>query len=427
MELSILRDGSSSMLTQLAGLLIFLLPAASLVTSYGGSGPFTALALMSLLVLPFLPGRQQLEREEKLLLLAFAAFFVWAIASMYIAGVSDDAMRRLSRYSRFFTVIPVYFLIRRLQPSAYWLLAGVIVGCIASGLYAIMQIWFDWESHYPGRASGTHHPVYFGDFSMLMAFLAIGMLRLAPSNIYKWIIVAAFCMGVLASILSGTRTAWAAAPVMLSVLIWQHWRVFSSRRKLAIVMVILLLPLTLYSLPSTNMANRINEAMQDVDRYENNVTVATSLGQRFEMWRVSWQLIKAHPWLGIGTGNFQKETGKMIDAGELTEAVRPFGNPHNEFINTMVTRGIIGLATLLAIFIVPLRIFARKWKWTNVREAALAGSGVVVVAGFVVFSLTASPFERALPASTYVFYIVIIAALLHRHGAADRPVRFRDE
>ena len=286
-----------------------------------------------------------------------------------------------------------------------------------------MQIWFDWESHYPGRASGTHHPVYFGDFSMLMAFLAIGMMQLAPSNVYKWIIAAAFCMGVLASILSGTRTAWAAAPVMLAVLIWQHWQAFSSRRKLAIVMVILLLPLTLYSLPSTNIANRINEAMQDVDRYENNVTVATSLGQRFEMWRVSWQLIKAHPWLGIGTGNFQKETGKMIDAGELTAAVRPFGNPHNEFINTTVTRGIIGLATLLAIFIAPLRIFTRKWRQANARDAALAGSGVVVVAGFVVFSLTASPFERALPASTYVFYIVVLAALLHRRSLTDESAR----
>ncbi len=420
---SILRVGSGGMLTQLAGLLIFLLPAASLVTSYGGSGPFTALALMSLLVLPFLPGRQQLEREEKLLLFAFAAFFVWAIASMYIAGISDDAMRRLSRYSRFFTFIPVYFLIRRLQPSAHWLLAGVVVGCIASGLYAIMQIWFGWEQYYPGRASGTHHPVYFGDFSMLMAFLAISMLQLAASNIYRWIIVAAFGMGVLASILSGTRTAWAAAPVMLVALIWQHWHVLGPRKKLGIVIAGLLLPLALYSLPFTNIANRVSEAMRDVDRYENNVTVETSLGQRFEMWRVSWQFIKSHPLLGIGTGNFQKETGKMIDAGELSEAVRPFGNPHNEFINTMVTRGVIGVASLLAVFAVPLIIFTRKWKSASMVDAALAGGGVVVVTGFAVFSLTASPFERALPVSVYIFYIVVIAALLHRRTPADKPAR----
>ncbi len=403
-----------------AGLLIFLLPAGSVVVEHGASAPYTLLVLLSLLVLPFLPGRARLHRDEKILLLTFAAFFVWAIASMYISGVSDDAMRRLSRYSRFFTFIPVYFLIRRVQPSVNWLLSGVAAGAIVCGIYAILQIWFDTGSRVPGRANGAYHPVYFGMFSLLMAFLSISLMRVTRSIAVRAVLFAAFAMGMLASILSGTRGAWVAMPLLVLVVLWQYWGKLPDMVKTSIVLVLLVLPVVLYISPATRIADRIHEAKQDIQKYKKNISIETSLGQRFEMWRASMEMIRQHPFVGVGTGNYHREIVGKIEQDRYPKALANFGNPHNEYLNVFATRGLIGLFLLLSVFLVPLWLFVRHISSASRETSALAFSGVITILAYCVFSLSAAPFERVVPVSLYVFYVFVLSSLLHasvaRHG-----------
>lgn len=398
-------------LTYIIGALILLLPACALVVDHGASAPFTLLVLIALFVLPFLPGKQVLKRDEIILLLSCAAFFVWAIISMYLSGINDDALKRINVYSRFFTFIPVYFLIRRCRLSVEWLAAGVIVGAISSGLYAIVEIALNFES-YSGRASGARHPVYFGSLSLLMACMSLAFVRVVRGVWWKTAIGIAFVMGLIASIFSGTRGAWVAFPVLALVLLWQHWPQIGLLQRKILLALMFLIPAILFLIPATNVSDRFDEAVEDVRKYKQGITVRTSVGQRIEMWRAALDMIKNNAIIGAGTGSYNSYAAKLVAQQGYNESITLFGNPHNEYLNVAATRGIIGLLLLFMVFIVPVTFFYKRCRVGDDRVCACATVGILIVVAYSVHSLSASPFERVLPITFYVFFIYTCAALI---------------
>ena len=395
-----------------AGLLIFLLPASSLVVENVGSAPFALLVLLACLSLPLLPGKQELHKYEVILLLTCTAFFVWAIISMYLVGPDHDALSRVAVYSRFFTFIPVYYLIRRVQPSVYWLVSGLVAGSILTGLYAIAEIWFGLENSYPGRASGVRHPVYFGDFSLLMACMSLAYLKMVPGWNFRLVIVVAALLGLLASMLSGTRGAWAALPVMLVILMWQYWPIVKPAYRKFLLIVMVVIPIILFYLPVLNVSDRFAEAVEDVRKYEQGVSLGTSVGMRLEMWRAALEMSSSNVLSGVGVGGYEKNVRSLVSNKGFDASIQAFGNPHNEYLNVLATRGLIGLVLLMLVFIVPVMGFLR-YKGSAIPEVrSCSFAGIMHVASFSIFSISAAPFERALPISFYIFFVYILTAMI---------------
>jgi hypothetical protein len=69
-----------------------------------------------------------------------------------------------------------------------------------------------------------------------------------------------------------------------------------------------------------------------------------SLGYRLEYWQSTWAMIKDHPWLGCGPGNFQDYYTQY----KLPQASEEVQDPHNLFFEVWATAGTPALLALVA-------------------------------------------------------------------------------
>src|SRR5699024_3866856 len=87
----------------------------------------------------------------------------------------------------------------------------------------------------------------------------------------------------------------------------------------------------------------------------------------------------------------QARRNELVDQGLIHRGVERYDQLHSDLIDTTARRGLVGLASLLLLYGLPLMLFARRLSPDRSSEVrALALSGVAVVAAFVDFGLTQS-------------------------------------
>ena len=137
-----------------------------------------------------------------------------------------------------------------------------------------------------------------------------------------------------------------------------------------------------------------------------------SIGVRFALWGGAWRLFLTHPFLGVGSGAFQSELRRRVDAGLIQPATGDYDHPHDEYLDALANRGLLGLAALLAMLLIPARRFARVLHDGERTEHTVALAGLLTVAGFGIFGLTDTVFLHSMMITWYVMYMAIFYALL---------------
>jgi O-antigen ligase len=130
-----------------------------------------------------------------------------------------------------------------------------------------------------------------------------------------------------------------------------------------------------------------------------------SLGSiRLAKWQSSLNIIK-HNWLiGVSPGDTQDKLHEQYVALNFTLGIEEHYNPHNQYLQTWVALGIIGLAVFLGTLIVPFR-------------KALAQSDYLYIAFIVLFAIsctTESVLERQVG---IIFYALLNAIFLQRQNS----------
>lgn len=142
-------------------------------------------------------------------------------------------------------------------------------------------------------------------------------------------------------------------------------------------------------------AARVNQGISNLQNFDKNPD--TSMGQRLVFWATSFQVFRDHPLLGIGSGDFANEYAKE-KAKEPQWAVTPnTRNPHNQYVMTSTTTGLLGLFFLLAIFV---KIY---------KEAKNESRGRAILIGYMTVCLVESYLWRS---NTALTFSVLMATLL---------------
>ncbi len=119
---------------------------------------------------------------------------------------------------------------------------------------------------------------------------------------------------------------------------------------------ILLLAITLiFAIVALKFNGRLNYGVEQIKNTSVNKeekTISTS-NDRLLMWINSWEIIKANFLVGTGVGDVKDELIKSYPKHELTDAKKHALNAHNQFIETAIAIGLIGLIFLLMIFFLP--------------------------------------------------------------------------
>ena len=382
---------------------------------------FKVLQLLVLwgLVLVFLPAyRAPFAQSEITLLLSMTAIFMVATLSYVANGLMDHPDANLSRYARFLFFVPIYMVIRRYATvSGFWY--ALLCGALVTGVWSVLEFagWVRHPDDRWGEVSGAVNSIQFGDLSLAMAAMTCAGLpvyrRYGPAFFVAAILAVA--LGLFACAASSTRGAWIAIPALTVVLGWMHLRTgFLSLRKLYLLALAGILALIVV-IPRTDVIPQVQEAVHEVKNYEKGGSAVSDVGYRFELWRASWEIFKAHPLIGVGPGLFRTSALALAaeTGGYNSEAIQ-FSQPLSEYFFVMATLGSLGLIALGLLWLVPLARFVLALYAKDADLQALGLCGAVMIVCYLHFGLTEGlMFQHATFLGFYLLSVAVLATLIN--------------
>ncbi|MHC9034515.1 O-antigen ligase family protein [Cobetia marina] len=341
------------------------------------------------------------------------------LAALLLVNIllQGDAWQTAGVPIRLLLAVPVLLLVLSCPPSLGAMWGGLILGSVLTGSWAMWQKLV-WGVH---RAGGFTNTINFGDICMLMGLICLAGLgwamSLAGARRRYWILalLVGGAFGIIGSLMSGTRGGWIGFPFAAWVLYRSYGEVISRRvLRMGVFMcagVIALMVIT----PATGIQQRVEAGVSDVTKYVEDRNAGTSAGARLEMWRGAFMMIAEQPWLGRGETGYAEARDAMIERGELSRHVKPYEHPHNEFLDAWVKRGILGLLALLALYLVPLRLFYRRLDSNDLTLRSLAVAGVLLPLTFLDFGMTWVMFSQASGVMVFAFWLAIVWGTLRAH------------
>ena len=384
----------------------FLLMAIALVVPSGYSLGAVMLLLGSVVLLGK-RGQLTLRRADLAIMAVFAAYALVVIAEAWWDG---QGSRGMDRPARFLLAIPALLLVLAFPPRAGAIWAGLATGGILAGG------WAGWQKLIEGveRASGYTYVIQFGNISMLSAILCAAGLgwALVQPRARLWVALLALGIagGVLGSLFSGTRGGWVGIPVVLWVLYRGYGRDLPGKWKTAALAAVLVVGSLAYAVPQTGVQERVGQAVNDIQRYISQESQTSSVGARFEMWKGAAHLIAEKPLQGWGENGYQAGMQQLAEADVIHPFITTFDHAHNEFIDATAKRGLLGLAVLLALYLVPMRLFARQLAAPDMQLRAFAVAGVLLPVAYFDFGLTQVFLAHNSGVMVYAFLLPVLWA-----------------
>jgi O-antigen ligase len=377
---------------------VFLFGALALVIPSGYNyGPVLLFlfALGYLFVRPY----PRLITADKLLMAALLGYF---LVGALVAVVHHLPSRNYDIFSRFLFAIPTLLLLLRFSVNPIYVWSGIALGALGAGVIALLDFYVYGEL----RAGGYNNPIQFGDIAMLFACLLMAGFAWAKQHSRNMIIIftLAITSGILASLLSGARGGWLALPFALVAFYFANG-LHKNIKHAAIFIVAILCAagFAYYFLSPELLQARMNDAISDLQQYFRANNANTSLGARITLWHASLPLIAERPLLGWGSvANY------VSLSGDSAHVFQEFNHFHNEILDALVKRGVLGGAALLIIYIVPAVLFYRQLKQCAPARLPFAYAGLILVIATFVFGLTQSFFSHISGAMVYVFMLVIL-------------------
>jgi O-antigen ligase len=371
----------------------------------------TLLIFLCSLGMSFLkPVNYALEREDRIVIWVFALFGVSLIA----AALADHFQARgLDKPSRFLLAIPVLFLLLRAKGPKEWMWYGIIMGSIlafALALYERLVLGLE-------RANGGEHPIMFGDTGMMLGLLslvaAVYFYSQKRSLLLCFAVVGGLC-GMGASVLSGSRGGWVAVPLIGFFLLWECRDLLGKKLLAGVVSVAAICILAAIAIPQTGIQKRAGEAISNIQQYNDGSRTNTSVGARFDMWKAAIYMFKQAPIFGVGESQVRPIKTELAAKGMIHEKAIPYDHAHNEYLQALSTRGIVGLLILLAMYLIPMKLFLKKLRVhrDNWRIRSYAMAGALVPMCYMDFALTQTMFVHNIGVMMFAFPIVYFWAAM---------------
>jgi O-antigen ligase len=401
--------------------LLLLFPGTGLSTPVGAG--LTEASLLIIAIAGFTHFRQTWATPDRLSepLRLFCILWLLSVALefflMTIHGFSAPRMH--SPLLRIAAIISLVLMVEA-APKTRLFWYGIALGCFSVFAIASYQkFYLNIE-----RATGFHNPIHFGNFSLAMGMMALAALtQLKSATIsFKIVLGLAILTSLLTSLLSGSRGGWLALLLIFIPLI----SISRDKKQMSFLALIFVAALVLaYFLPETGVRLRIESITHDLIAYGQG-DIETPIGMRIELFRSSFNVFLAHPFIGVGD-NFKVALDEMARRGKPAAAGHSLNDTHNEVIYSLMRGGVFGLAQLLLLYMAPLLYFGRALRSNENREnqalLAIAAAGFVLVLLTIDFGLTANVFTRHIGKAFYFILICFLVAMceIERNNAKNYP------
>jgi O-antigen ligase len=366
--------------------------------------------------------RKNMPAAQVRIVTAFLIFLAAISLSLFNAVDIAEGAERLGKMAYFIILVPLFLAVGSVSGT---LVNAFMWGLVGAGpinfLIALYSMYFQELS----RAQGYYHPIIFGDLNVLGAmllsvFIYSGQLKGRLAAYLGPLSVLCF---LLSCYLSGTRGAWIAVPVALSVALLLY-RTSLTRKNfvqmgiglLVFVAVVAVFHGTLSKSEQRDMRGGqiISSTLENVSSFRRGENLNSSLGQRLLMWKISLDMFRDNPLLGSGLGGFRGEVERLQQENR-TPLERAWPHAHSIYFEFLATTGLLGFLSMVAcLFVVPAAIFMQSLSAQGMRRLS-ATAGLVFLACFAVFGLTECWLYRSPMLISYIVCLLIFIG-----GCAER-------
>lgn len=350
-----------------------------------------------------------LTREDKLLIYSYLFYFFLFVVSLFINGGKG---RELDNPSRVILLIPALLLLFSTQIKTKTILFCIPLGSVIAGIVAFYDKFI---LHSEMAFSPRTMHIQGGDIAMSLGIfsLVIGFYFWQKSQLkFTALCVIASLFGVAGSILSTARGGWLALPVALIVLCWCYRQCISKKFFISLISLFVIAIIGISQMPNNKIADRLNAAQNDIQQYWEHNNGSTSVGARFDMWKSVFIMAKEKPVLGWGARGVLEKRQQLAQEGVISQYAGQFEHAHNQFLDDLSKRGILGLLAFLAILFVPLKRFYRGLKNSSCNVKLIASLGFVHILSVMIYCLSQGFFTHNSGNIFYFFLTTVFYAWL---------------
>lgn len=350
-----------------------------------------------------------LNKEDKLLIYSYLFYFVLFVISLLL---NTGKAKELDNPSRVILLIPVLLLLLNTPIKTKILRFCIPLGSVIAGIVALYDKFIlHSEMAFSPRTmhiQGGDIAMSLGIFSLIIAFYFWQKSQLK----FTALCAVASLFGVAGSILSTARGGWLALPVALIVLCWCYRKCISKKFFISIISLFVIAIIGISQMPNNKISERLNAAQGDIQQYWEHNNGSTSVGARFDMWKSVFIMAKEKPILGWGARGALEKRQQLAQEGVISQYAGQFEHAHNQYLDDLSKRGILGLLAFLAILFVPLRSFYRGLKNTSCEVKLIASLGFIHIVSVMIYCLSQGFFTHNSGNIFYFFLTTVFYAWL---------------
>jgi O-antigen ligase len=320
----------------------------------------------------FFKNHQSLESDAKLFLGLVFALCVWDVVSNVQSGFgmgpSLGALLHDLRTFGFVIVLWAVFANPNVARFAYWAVCGSVLALATTNLLLTAAgVVPQGEYFTTGVMHMSHMSHLYGQALVGMVFVFAQMWLSRPQLSWRAILPAVLLLASL-FFASERRTGWLLLGAGL--LVWgvlNIKRLFVGKYKWGLLFAAV--GILIFVAGSDVVHRRMATAMWEFNQYvsmtpQERAGVTGSVSIRMQFASSMVELIKhSNWWMGVGSLGFTDAFHAAADRLGITPgaaAVYNWGNPHNEYLYMLATKGLVGLMLYLAIFVQACRMAWHK-------------------------------------------------------------------
>ena len=317
------------------------------LTVFGGN-----LIIVIIVLLWLMSGNYRFKLEQifssKLMVSSIIFFSIHAIGLIWTEDIAWG-LHILHKMWYFLLLFPILYTIVQKKFIRYYVIA--FIASITLTEVISYLIWF--ELIPPFRVGTVENPTPFMSHISYNPILAFSIYLVSHEFFFNkglsrfnfWLYSFLMISMSVNMFITGGRAGQVAFFTLLAILIFQF---FSNEKVKSLFVTMLIIPVIFFSAYQSSdlFSKRVDAAIQNTIHYEDNRF--TPIGLRITYARNSWKIIKDHPFIGVGTGDFPVEYKKINELYPTSQP--PTTNPHNMYVLILVQIGLVGLISMLSIF-----------------------------------------------------------------------------
>jgi len=127
------------------------------------------------------------------------------------------------------------------------------------------------------------------------------------------------------------------------------------------------------------LVSKFIQIASDVQAYASGSGMGTSQGQRLILWSISLHEIANSPFFGIGPGHFKSVLSGFCAVNRCIGDFSSFNQVHNQYLDSALNAGLIGLSGLLITIFSPAVLFYRRLSSPSAAVQNVSATGLAIV------------------------------------------------